>query len=499
MQRVAMGYQALVEMFELKVIPHYRASYIRKHGAVKVASDHSREEYEYPKSYQVEDIHDPLAQLEFALKYDGFNLEIMKSVFERIEKECLCKWVQSKPNGRFNRIVWFLYEWLFDEVLDLEDIKRRDYVHVLDPALYFTGEPIKSRRHGVNNNLLGNRIFCPIIRRTKLLESYIGKELDKKTLNIVKKYDPKVIDRASNYLLTKETMSSYQIEREQPDKARLTKFINLLERIEKINEITKDILIECQNIIVDPRFVDSDYRQTQNYVGENINIYLQKIHYISPKPSDIQELMDGLLLTLKSVQQSECHPVLIATAISFGFVFLHPFEDGNGRLHRFLIHYILKKLKFSPDGIIFPISAIMLQKIAEYDRALEMFSKPLMEIVTDYELDNNGVLTVGENTKVYYQYIDYTVFAEYLFQCIEETIDSHLKGELDFIVKYDRTKLAIQSVIDMPDKIIDLYIRCILQNNGKLGDKKRKKHFEFLTKEEVSELTDIVVNNFELG
>ncbi len=34
--------------------------------------------------------------------------------------------------------------------------------------------------------------------------------------------------------------------------------------------------------------------------------------------------------------------------VGFGFVFLHPFEDGNGRLHRYLIHHVLSARQFTP-------------------------------------------------------------------------------------------------------------------------------------------------------
>lgn len=36
-------------------------------------------------------------------------------------------------------------------------------------------------------------------------------------------------------------------------------------------------------------------------------------------------------------------PVL-AAGIAFGFVFIHPFEGGNGRIHRYLIHHVLAKI-----------------------------------------------------------------------------------------------------------------------------------------------------------
>ncbi len=51
-----------------------------------------------------------------------------------------------------------------------------------------------------------------------------------------------------------------------------------------------------QNIIVDPRFKNTVYRHDQNYVGENLNPYFQKIYYISPKHKDVSELMHCSLL-----------------------------------------------------------------------------------------------------------------------------------------------------------------------------------------------------------
>ncbi len=49
------------------------------------------------------------------------------------------------------------------------------------------------------------------------------------------------------------------------------------------------------------------------------------------------------------------HPIIRAAATVFGFVFIHPFEDGNGRIHRFLIHDILSRDSFMPAGMIIPM------------------------------------------------------------------------------------------------------------------------------------------------
>jgi len=49
--------------------------------------------------------------------------------------------------------------------------------------------------------------------------------------------------------------------------------------------------------------------------------------------SDLSVLMDGLLEAYKLLNESDYNPVLMAALIAFGFVFIHPFEDGNGRIH----------------------------------------------------------------------------------------------------------------------------------------------------------------------
>ena len=272
-------------------------------------------------------------------------------------------------------------------------------------------------------------------------------------------------------------------------------FIAMLEEARSIITLDKTILINLQNSIVDEAYKDPDYRKTQNYVGELTRSYQHKIHYISPKPEDIQTLMSGFLSCEHMMFESELHPVLLAAILAFGFVFLHPFEDGNGRIHRFLIHYVLSKTGYTPDNIIFPVSAVMLKNMKQYDDMLEKFSKPLLKVIQQYDLNDQGELLVNEDTHVHYQYIDYTLFAEYLFECIEKTISDDFKDELDFLHDYDKTKEGIQTIIDMPDIKIDRIIRCVTQNNGILGKKMRVNYFAELQDDEIKKIEDIINTN----
>jgi hypothetical protein len=101
-------------------------------------------------------------------------------------------------------------------------------------------------------------------------------------------------------------------------------------------------------------------------------------------------------------------------------------------------------------------------------------------------------MTVQNDTAGFYRFIDMTAQAEALFRFVEQTIDTELVEELAFLANYDQTKKAVQEVVDMPDRKIDLFIQACLQNNGRLSARKRASHFDFLSDREVTQLEDAV-------
>ena len=105
----------------------------------------------------------------------------------------------------------------------------------------------------------------------------------------------------------------------------------------------------------------------------------------------------------------------------------------------------------------------------------------------DYRLDEMGQMTIENATACWYHSIvDLTAQSEALYDFITKTIEEELVEELNFLANYDNTRKAIQDVIDMPDRLIDLFIQLCLQNNGSLSAIKRSTHFDFLTDEELA-------------
>lgn len=490
------GYAYLLENLELAGMPHWHTSFVSS----------TRTHRSKIKDGTIEDIYqvkywpgDTIGNhLEFALKYDGVSLGLLKHIFEHAPKKALTEYIQSKPTGKYARRIWFFYEFLTGEQLPIGDVTSGNYVDALEPKKYYTivnGDKI--RRYRIVNNLLGPKEFCPIIRKTEQLSKMDSVDLRKKCEDIVTSYPPEILRRALSYLYNKETKSSFAIEHVKPDAKRTEKFITSLELAEKEDFCEKEHLIKLQNRIVDHRFIDDDYRQSQNYVGQAVSYQSEVIHFICPKPDDLPNLMAGLIDSHKRMKEGNISPIIHAAAIAYGFVFLHPFEDGNGRIHRFLIHNILSLQKMVPRGLMFPVSAVMLKNPVDYDASLEDFSRPLLRL-TEYHLDEAGKMTVENETACWYQYMDMTVQSEALYEFVNKTIENELVEELSFLVSYDNTKRAIQDIIDMPDRLIDLFIQLCLQNQGNLSARKRSTHFDFLTDEELVSMQQAIRNGYNI-
>ena len=488
------GYAYLLEKFSLSGMPNWHRSLVSTTGThYSKIQDGLIDEVFRSQYWPGEKVGD---HLEFALKYDGVNLGLLAQIFENASPDELTAYIKSKPTGKYARRIWFFYEFLTEKQLPIDNLTSGNYVDALDAKDYYTvqnGE--KFSRYRIVNNLLGPKTFCPVVRKTEKLSQLDSSDLRKRCEDIVIGYPPELLRRALSYLYNKETKSSFEIEYVKPNASRTEKFITSLKLAETEDFCEKKRLIELQNRIVDPRFKDNDYRMSQNYVGQAVAYQKEIVHFICPKPDDLPSLMAGLIDSHKRMKAGHVTPVIHAAVIAYGFVFLHPFEDGNGRIHRFLIHNILSLQGMVPRGLMFPVSAVMLKNSADYDASLEAFSRPLLQLI-DYSLDEMGEMTVETDTACWYQYMDMTSQSEALYEFVTKTIEEELEQELCFLANYDNTKKAIQDIIDMPDRLIDLFIQLCLQNNGSLSVRKRTAHFDFLTDEELSNMEQAVNDGY---
>lgn len=491
------GSQWLKERYHLSQHVLTHCSYIGNNASIELTSKGNVEQV-YGPGYKVKK-DEPLYHLEFSLKYDDLNLDFLRAVFEKMTTEEIEKYVAAAPGSKYTRKIGFLYEFLTARQINLTKPVSGNYVNLLEEGRYIPGQSIKNARWRINNNLLGTPAFCPVIRRTRELTDLLSQNIREKIVNLKESFPEELFKRAISYLYNKETRSSYEIEKEQPSPDRMQKFVALLiwagmETAEEM--LDKDRLIQLQNAIVDPRFAATGFRDFQNYVGENLPTYMENIHYICPPPSIVTSLMTGLQDA--AIKTTGIPAEIHATLIAFGFVFIHPFEDGNGRLHRFLIHDTLVQDGMVPQGLIIPVSAHMLNHIKDYDQILEKYSQPLMRRIR-FDKKENGEIKVTNEQEIegYYRYPDLTDHCVYLIHTLHATLAEDMPQELLFIQRYDEAKKELQRIVDMPDKLIGMMLTFLHQNKGTFP-KRRREYFDKLTDDEIQQMQQAYRKIYEI-
>jgi len=450
----------------------------------------------FKSKYDVK-IDQPMFHIEFALKYDDLNLAFIKEVFATLGHQTIADYIKVNPNRKYSRIIGFLYEFTGIKAIEV-NVTTTNYEDVLDASRYVTGSITKISKWKVNNNLLGSKEYCPIIRRTTELRELLDWNIQEALERLKHEYSPVIFKRASYYLYKKESKSSSEIEQEEPPQDRMDKFIALLEEAGQKSfeeSLSEEELVRIQNIIVDPRYIDDGFRNFQNYVGQTMRDYTQKIHYVCPPPQFVKPLMKGLVDLNK--KNGLTASIIKATMVSFGFVYIHPFEDGNGRIHRFLIHDILVRDGIVPNSTILPVSAQILANINQYDATLELLSKAIAQKVK-YDISDSGEMTVhnAPDIETLYRYPDLTNHTIFLAKAIQSTITKDIPEELLFLQCYDELKSNIQGIVDMPDNKVDRMIIFLHQNKGKLSSRKRKFYKE-LTDNEIEQMEQAYKQIFE--
>jgi hypothetical protein len=483
-QAAPAGYAALIEHFELAVPlpPRLTAIAERHHPAPNVCWNLLTPRHRPPNTLE--------GQIVFALKWEGVNLGVLAALFKIIDPLEITALVRSTPTGSFARRIWFLYEWLTGRELDVPNPGKVRVVSVVDPNQQVgLHKGTSSPRHKVIDNLPGTRRFCPMIRWTPALREAVAKGLSTRASEIIGRTRKDLITRAAAFLLLSDSKSSFAIEGERPSGIRAARWARAIGEA-GVRPITIDELERLQRIVIgDARFVKLGLRGEGGFVGAHDRETQEPIpDHISARPQDLRDLLDGIIEYDSRLLTGGADPVSAAAAIAFGFVYIHPFVDGNGRLHRWLIHHVLATAGYNPAGVVFPVSAAILRRIDEYRTVLESYSTAVLPLIEWRATPNNNVEVLNE-TADYYRYFDATAHAEFLYSCVEQTVEEDLPAEIRFLHAFDRFSSAIKEIVEMPDREIERLRGFLAQGDGHhLSKRAREKEFSALTDEETTRI-----------
>lgn len=424
-------------------------------------------------------------QLVFALKYEGVNLLALKKLFEGLSEEEMVELVQLEPLGQYSRRAWFLYEWLKSTTLTIPDLTNGNFVPLLDQKMQYAVAGIRSSRHRIINNLPGTPDFCPLIRRTEKIDAYIASNFAAQKNAYLNGVHKDILQRASAFLLLKDSKASFTIEGESPKSKRAVRWGQAIGQAGSKPLSNEEFLRLQQLVIENDRFVKMGFRDQGGFVGEHDRTTGEPIPaHISARHQDIMQLMNGLIATNDRLQESEYDAVLAAAMIAFGFVFIHPYADGNGRIHRYIIHHILSRKGLTQQGIIFPVSASILDHIQDYQKVLEAYSHPLLDLIEWKTTSDNNVEVLNETIDLY-RYFDATESAEFLYDCVSDTIVNIIPNEVKYLKHYDDFKRYLDDEFEMPDKMVALLVRFLEQGEGKISKRTREKEFALLDEAEI--------------
>eukprot|EP01124_Arcella_intermedia_P002453 TRINITY_DN11335_c0_g1_i1.p1 TRINITY_DN11335_c0_g1~~TRINITY_DN11335_c0_g1_i1.p1 ORF type:complete len:458 (-),score=109.77 TRINITY_DN11335_c0_g1_i1:24-1397(-) len=417
------GYLALIQHFSLLCAHHSRFSLLSPEPSPSNSYSSGIDWYLIPKDTIKGNPEDPLWNLFWAAENEGINLCILEALFKESSFPLdLFQKMIDRREGAHCRL-WFVYEFLSGKRLEIEDLNKSDCdcdcVPLLDPKVYKTSTGTVVPRQGILNNLLGNRHFCPLIRQTS------EKSTQTVSYNILNKYigdlHPSLFLTADTLLMEEDITSSWDIEQETITYAHREVLVKLFEKYMEGEALTKEMLLELASKITESDV--TGYREHQNCVGDT----LFGISYLPPSPDQVPILMDALLeVTQNLLKDEQVEALTIASIVSYGFYLIHPFSDGNGIIHRFLIHYVLKQRQFYTLDLIVPLCRAILESRSRYFSILNAIDiTPLLSY--QVSLDTREVTVTTQNTGRLYQFVDMTDWELFVQYVLDVAIISHFK------------------------------------------------------------------------
>ena len=476
------GYRWLAERYNVSAVQPFRAQSAIAGSRATVREGGYVREFYTPVARPANTLAGHLA---FALKHEGIHLEFLARLFEVAPAADLEAWIAAEPTGQYARRAGFLYEYLTGRQLAFPGVATGNYVTALDEKTYLTAsQPVNNPRWRVRDNLPGTRDYCPLVLRTARVRQAEQYDCAQHLTDLEVEFGADVLQRSAVWLTIKESRASFAIEHEEQHVDRVRRFAAVMEqRCGQYEEpLSEGALGALQAQILGPRATRYGVRRSPVFVGE-VDGFTEVVHYIAPHWNDAPALLSGLREFAS--RTAGVSALVRAAVLSFGFVYIHPMSDGNGRISRFLINDVLRRDQAIPAPFVLPVSATIISSIVNrrgYDQVLELFSRPLMRKYA--EAWRFGAEQVAEDGVYYnlqfdayqdalpaWRYPDMTDHVEYLAEVVQTTIEREMRKEANYLRNLRMARERIKMVIEGPDGDIDRILRSVRDNGGKVSNK----------------------------
>lgn len=427
--------------------------------------------------------------LTFHLKHEAPNLELLSRLFACCPSDAFVAWIDNEPTGQYARRAGFLYEWMTGRELPVRAAISGPTIDAMDGEKMVVASPdhaVINKRWRVRDNLPGTRTFCLVIRKSATVVQAMALDIPALIHALATEFGEDVLMKSAVWMTLRESKSSFEIEGEADKLDRIQRFADVLSRRTGGGTVPLDeaSLAQLQSEILGRSTSMKGFglRQSPVFVGETIR-YQDIVHYVAPPSEDVPAMLEGLQVFLAKTQGQS--PVMRSAAAAFGFVYIHPLADGNGRVHRFLINDLLRRDGAVHAPMIVPVSAFITHDAVQrraYDDILDLISKPLMQSVAGgFEfastpstypdgISSNFVFHQQAQARHVWRYLDLTHHVTYLSHVVERTIREDMREESRYLRSHARARRAIKDIIEMPDAQLDRVIRSMDANEGKLSN-----------------------------
>ncbi|AHG65356.1 Fic family protein [Advenella mimigardefordensis] len=432
---------------------------------------------------------EPVAHLQFHLRHEVPQLEFLSRLFTRTGPEFIQAWVDAEPTGQYARRAAFLYEWLTEDALQVPERLGGNYVDAIDDTKLVAASSdhaVKVPRWRIKDNLPGTRYFCPMVVKTDAFNRAAALDVLQLFQNLQAEFGEDLLRRAAVWMTLRESKATFTIEGEADRGNRIERFADVMARRTGQGDcpLTDETLAQLQGEILGKRTSLSHLglRHSPVFVGETVH-YQDIVHYVAPPHEDVGAMLHGLQVFLERTQGQS--PVMRSAVAAFGFVYIHPLADGNGRVHRFLINDILRRDGVVPEPVILPVSAVITDDAGErrsYDRVLDEVSKPLMHAVREFITFKSTQTTYSdgvvsnfefggfEQACPVWRYPDLGPHVIFLSNIVKRTLTEQMREQSRYLRSHGRARQAIKEIVEMPDQQADRVLRSIEQNRGELSN-----------------------------
>jgi Fic family protein len=148
--------------------------------------------------------------------------------------------------------------------------------------------------------------------------------------------------------------------------------------LEYKGDITRNFILELHKLVMKDTLKPEQNSQLGRF--RSVQVYIRGVDWIPPAPEDVPKDIKNLL-SWYTKNRKKLHPIVTAAYFHVGFEIIHPFVDGNGRVGRLLMNFILHK-----NG--YPMINIPLEKRFDYYDCLKAAQvngalRPFIDLLLD--------------------------------------------------------------------------------------------------------------------